>query len=103
MLANLVRNGLDAGDPAGRVVLRLWSEGDSARFEVLDEGAGMSPEVLARAGEPFFTTKEVGQGMGLGVFLTRNVIHGVGGTITFECPTDGGTTCRITIPARSTS
>jgi two-component system, sensor histidine kinase RegB len=108
-IRNLLQNGLDASSPHEKVVLRISEETDSIygermwHMEVIDRGMGLSDEVSRRIGEPFFTTKEVGQGMGLGVFLTRNVIHGVGGTITFECPTDGGTTCRITIPARSTS
>jgi two-component system sensor histidine kinase RegB len=108
-IRNLLQNGLDASPPHEKVLLRISEETDSIygeriwQMEVIDCGVGLSDEVSRRIGEPFFTTKEVGQGMGLGVFLTRNVIHGVGGTITFECPTDGGTTCRITIPARSTS
>jgi two-component system sensor histidine kinase RegB len=108
-IRNLLQNGLDASPPHEKVLLRISEETDSIygeriwQMEVIDRGMGLSDEVSRRIGEPFFTTKEVGQGMGLGVFLTRNVIHGVGGTITFECPTDGGTTCRITIPARSTS
>ncbi len=61
---------------------RKWST--IWNFEIVDNGTGLSDEVQRRIGEPFFTTKEVGQGMGLGVFLTRNVIHGVGGTIEFR-------------------
>ncbi len=100
MLANLVRNGLDAGDPTGRVVLRLWSEGDSARFEVLDEGAGMSPEVLARAGEPFFTTKPPGEGMGLGLFVVKSVVSQLGGSMSAAPRRPRGTAMQVSIPMR---
>jgi two-component system sensor histidine kinase RegB len=106
-IRNLLQNGLDASPPYEKVVLRISEEADSNygestwKMEVIDRGVGLSDEVSRRIGEPFFTTKEVGQGMGLGVFLTRNVIQGVGGTIEFDSPTPVGTTCRITIPARS--
>ncbi len=58
----------------------------------------MTEETLRRIGQPFYTTKDVGQGMGLGVFLTRNVLSGLGSTIEFESHLGRGTTCRVTIP-----
>ncbi|MFY0581745.1 ATP-binding protein [Cystobacter fuscus] len=61
------------------MLLRLSSGPDAWRLSVEDSGAGMPPEVLARAGEPFFTTKAPGEGMGLGLFLTRAMLDGLGG------------------------
>jgi len=58
----------------------------------------MSPEVLARAGEPFFTTKEPGQGMGLGLFLTRNLLQRLGGNLTLDSSPNVGTKTVVTIP-----
>src|SRR5690606_22530458 len=68
-LRGLVRNALQATD--GDVLLRA-SEGPGGLWiEIQDQGSGMPPELLSRLGEPFFTTKEPGRGMGLGVFLAR--------------------------------
>jgi two-component system sensor histidine kinase RegB len=71
---------------------RVW------QLQILDTGSGLSDEVLRRIGEPFFTTKEVGKGMGMGVFLTRNVIQGLGGSIRFERAVPSGTLCTVRVP-----
>ena len=69
------------------------------RIEVHDRGAGMSPEVRRRVGEPFYTTKEPGRGLGLGLFLTRTFAERSGGTLQFD--SDNGTTAILEIPARA--
>jgi two-component system sensor histidine kinase RegB len=58
----------------------------------------MPSEVLARIGEPFFTTKAPGRGMGLGLFLARAVIEGVGGTLQIDSSAGGGTDVRVALP-----
>jgi two-component system sensor histidine kinase RegB len=106
-IRNLLQNGLDASPEEEKVQLKIREvrpdTGTNSvwKITITDRGSGLSDEVSRRIGEPFFTTKEVGQGMGLGVFLTRNVIHGVGGTIEFESPESGGTVCTIQIPTQS--
>ena len=105
-LRNLLQNGLDASTPQQTVDLKVAVNklvGSNKSKEIweltiTDQGSGMTEEVKRRIGEPFFTTKEVGQGMGLGVFLTRNVIRGLGGEIVFESSPDGGTICLVTLP-----
>jgi two-component system sensor histidine kinase RegB len=67
----LVRNAFDAVAASQPVMLEIDERNGRVRFEVRDEGAGMPAAVLARAGEPFFSTKEPGRGMGLGLFLAR--------------------------------
>ena len=59
---------------------------------------GMAPEVLARAGNPFFTTKEPGRGMGLGLFLARTVIERLGGRLEIESVVGRGTIVMIMLP-----
>jgi two-component system, sensor histidine kinase RegB len=66
------------------------------RIEVHDQGSGMSDEVMRRAGEPFFTTKDAGRGLGLGVFLARTFAERLGGTLWFE--RRGGTLAIMEIP-----
>jgi two-component system sensor histidine kinase RegB len=57
----------------------------------------MAPEVRRRAGEPFYTTKQSGHGLGLGLFLTRAFAERSGGTLHFE--TEDGTTAVLEVPS----
>lgn len=90
-LASLVRNGLAASPDDAPVSLRAEPVGDAVRFEVADQGTGMAPEVLARAGEPFFTTRPAGEGMGLGLFLARAIAEHLGGRLWLEPRAPHGT------------
>jgi signal transduction histidine kinase/ActR/RegA family two-component response regulator len=81
-----------------RVTTATGADG-SVVVEVSDTGQGMSPEVSARLFEPFFTTKPVGQGTGLGLSISRNIIEGLGGSLTFQSTVGKGTTFRVTLPA----
>jgi two-component system sensor histidine kinase RegB len=58
----------------------------------------MSEEVLGRASDPFFTTKEPGRGIGLGLFLTRNVISQLGGQLEFHSKLGQGTEAIVSLP-----
>jgi two-component system sensor histidine kinase RegB len=58
----------------------------------------MKPETLERIGDPFFTTKEPGHGMGLGIFLTQNVLRRLGGELHFESRIGSGTLATIRLP-----
>lgn len=97
-LVVLIRNGFDAGPPDGRVKLVIRQTNQGAVFQVIDHGRGMPPEVLRRAGEPFFTTKEPGQGMGLGLFLVRIVAERYGGTFKLRSSLTEGTRCVLIFP-----
>jgi two-component system sensor histidine kinase RegB len=67
------------------------------RVTVRDRGAGMAPEVVARASEPFFTTRETGDGMGLGLFLTRATVERAGGRLELESR-PGDTRATLVLP-----
>lgn len=95
-LASVVRNALQAA--RAEVALSARVDGERLVLEVRDDGPGLSPEVAARLGEPFFTTRPPGQGMGLGVFLARALAVQLGGTLDYDSPPDGGTTARFTLP-----
>lgn len=94
-LGSLARNALDAGP--GEIVMRATAEERGVRFEVIDRGEGMSADVLARAGEPFFTTRAAGRGMGLGIFLARAVAEQLGGGLSIVSSPGRGTEVRLTI------
>lgn len=95
-LGSLLKNAFDAGGPSDEVVVRFAHHGTQLRIEVEDHGSGMSPETRRRAGEPFFTTKEPGRGLGLGVFLARTIAERSGGSLWFEG--ERGTVAVLEIP-----
>ena len=95
---NLIHNGLDASGEMGRVRVEPQLIAKHLQISVLDSGQGMSHEVLGRASDPFFTTKEPGRGIGLGLFLTHNVISKLGGTLEFRSAVGQGTEAVVTIP-----
>jgi two-component system sensor histidine kinase RegB len=98
----LVGNALQAApDRAVRVAARPDPAGVSV--EVRDEGPGMAPEVLARAGEPFFTTKGPGEGQGLGLFIARSLAEQLGGALELASSPGRGTTARIVLPEAARS
>ena len=97
-LIALVGNACDASTPEDAIAVAASRDGDSIRFEVHDSGAGMAPETLRHVGEPFFTTKEPGRGMGLGVFLVRNLAERLGGQLTIESSLGKGTTATLNLP-----
>ena len=73
--------------------------GRYVRVAVRDTGHGMSEDVLARAVEPFFSTKEVGQGTGLGLSVVRRLTADMNGSIRVESQPGRGTTFTIELPA----
>jgi two-component system sensor histidine kinase RegB len=95
-LASLVRNALQAAKTS--VALRAHTQEGKVVLEILDDGPGLRPQVAERLGEPFFTTRAPGQGMGLGVFLARTLATQLGGSLDYESPAAGGTIARLTLP-----
>ena len=81
------------------MVVSAAIEDSALAVEVRDRGHGMPPEVLERVGEPFFTTKPPGRGMGLGLFLTRSVVERLGGSLVIDSTPPDGTRARVVVPA----
>jgi PAS domain S-box-containing protein len=109
-LATNARDAMPAGE--GRVVLSAHAAevtpqdthpeglqpGAYIRIAVKDNGAGMSPAVLLRATEPFFTTKPLGQGTGLGLSMAKGFAEQSGGALTLQSEPGRGTTVEIWLP-----
>jgi len=74
---------------------------DVIEIRISDTGIGMSPEICRRAFDSFFTTKEVGKGTGLGLFISHNLVTEVDGTIELKSELGKGTTVIIRIPLRT--
>jgi two-component system sensor histidine kinase FlrB len=66
-LLNLIENALQATGPGLRLKVHLYRRGDALRLSISDNGPGIEPQIMARLGEPFFTTKAAGTGLGLAV------------------------------------
>lgn len=108
---NLVTNALDAMDEKcslpecldKKKMLTIESSSDNGRVAVVvaDTGIGMSEEVIGKIMEPFFTTKKVGKGTGLGVSISYGIIKDYDGTIDIKSKVGEGTTFTLTFPAAS--
>jgi two-component system sensor histidine kinase RegB len=96
-ICNVLKNAQEASS-GGWVEVRVFRLAGECCIEVSDRGSGMSPEILGRAGEPFFTTKDPGHGMGLGLFLSRAVFTRLGGRIELDSAPGRGTTVRLFLP-----
>jgi signal transduction histidine kinase len=95
-LVNIVENALHAMPGAGALTVRASQNGRAVRIRVSDTGVGMDAEALARAFEPYFSTKAAGTGLGLPI-AKRNVELS-GGSISMTSERDKGTTVEVTLP-----
>ncbi len=99
---NLTLNASDAMPQAGRFKIAAANastlDGDFVRIAFIDTGAGMRPEVKARAFEPFFSTKDIGKGTGLGLSMVYGFVKQSGGHIEIDSAPDQGTTVLILLP-----
>ncbi len=97
-IRGVVQNAVDSSPEDQRVRLAVEKRDTVLRLIIRDRGSGMPAEVLARAGEPFFTTKAPGRGMGLGLFLARAVIERLDGDIQLKSNVGQGTTATVALP-----
>ena len=98
---NLVENAVDAMEGSGTLRVTARPDGAGVLVEIADTGPGMPPEVVERAFEAFFTTKDVGRGTGLGLDIARRIVEERhGGSLSIDTSPDG-TTMRVALPAEA--
>ena len=102
VLMNLILNARDAMPHGGRLEISTESDEDSAMVEVRDTGLGIAPEHLAKIYDPFFTTKQIGKGTGLGLAVSYGIVRDHGGHIDVESKLGEGTRFQITLPLAAT-
>lgn len=101
VLFNLLENALDASPAGGTVEVDVKIEGSWALLTVSDHGAGIPIEVLPSLFQPFFTTKPVGQGQGLGLATCYGIIRAHGGSISVQSAAGEGATFQVRLPLRA--
>lgn len=103
ILQNLLTNAIDAYEgAAGEVWVRLLADGDGLRLEVEDRGCGIPEEIRGKVFDYLFTTKDVGQGTGLGLATVHSIVTtNFDGKLDFHSEVGAGTTFFITFPAPS--
>ena len=109
VIINLVTNGAQAiGSEVGRITVRLWAAADGVPrteasptifLSVADTGCGMNQDTVERIIEPFFTTKGVGEGTGLGLSVVHGIVTRHSGTITVCSKPGEGSEFTLSLPA----
>lgn len=98
VFANLLGNAAEAMPPPGRLNLTSGAEEDQVWIEIGDNGRGIAPELLDRIFDPFYTTKPVGQGTGLGLSVAWNIVREHHGRIQVDSLPGQGTRIRVCLP-----
>jgi signal transduction histidine kinase len=97
LLANTLVNAIQAAGPGGRTTVAAASSvNGEALLTIHDNGPGMTPDILARAGEPLFSTKP--EGTGLGLAIAQRIAAAHRGVVTIDSAPGAGTTVRIELP-----
>jgi len=98
VVVNLVVNAIQAMPDGGTLTLVTRSEEKAAVIEVQDTGVGMAEDVISEIFRPFFTTKDVGQGTGLGLSVVHGIVTAHGGTIHVDSEMGKGARFRVRLP-----
>ncbi|MBI3073576.1 MAG: response regulator [Deltaproteobacteria bacterium] len=104
-IVNLLLNAAQAIEPgrAGKnaVTIETWVDDNRAKVRVSDTGCGIAVADLARVTEPFFTTKPLGEGTGLGLTLVHEILRNAGGEVSIKSEEGKGTSVTLALPLQS--
>lgn len=103
VLVNLAVNAIQAMPDGGRLHIETMNRGNNILLVVRDNGTGIADDIKDKIFMPFFTTKEVGSGTGLGLSVVHGIVSAHGGTIEFESNPDDGTRFAIMFPVSARS
>lgn len=93
---NFIKNGIEAMPKGGELVIEVKKEGDTVKIRIQDQGCGIPEDQLAKIGQPFYTTKE--NGTGLGLMVTYNIIENHHGSVSVTSKINEGATFTIILP-----
>jgi signal transduction histidine kinase len=103
VVMNLVVNAAQANKAGGKVMVTTRSARDEVAIEVRDTGIGMSSETVSKLFQPFFTTKPVGEGTGLGLAVVHGIVTGMGGRIDVQSELGKGSSFTVRLPCATRS
>ncbi|MBI4228909.1 MAG: HAMP domain-containing histidine kinase [Deltaproteobacteria bacterium] len=98
-IENIVNNSIEAMTEGGELYITTKTQNGSIAIEVVDTGPGVTEEVMKNLFTPFFTTKDVGSGLGL--YTSKEIIEKMGGKISVYCVKDKGCTVTLSLPLSS--
>ncbi len=98
-LLNVINNAVDAVSGGGEVVLSTYQEKGGSCIEVRDTGIGIPSSNLASVFDPFYTTKDVGKGIGLGLTIADSIVRSYGGNVRIKSSGETGTEVALWLPA----
>jgi two-component system, NtrC family, sensor kinase len=101
VLINLLTNSIQATDAGGKIDVSIVTAQDKVDIIVQDTGCGIPEENLTKIFEPFFSTKAVGVGTGMGLYISSTIIVKLGGSMTVESELGKGTSFTITLPVKN--
>jgi two-component system, NtrC family, sensor kinase len=101
VLINLLTNSIQATDAGGRITFNISASLDKINIAVQDNGCGIPEENLTKIFDPFFSTKAVGVGTGMGLYISWGIVTKLGGQMTVESQVGKGTTFNITLPVKA--
>lgn len=100
LFLNVITNACQAmGPDGGSLTIQSWRDGDKLRFDFTDQGVGMDEATQQKMFDPFFTSKEIGEGTGLGMSIAYKIITAHNGSIEVDSELGKGTTLSIILPA----